>query len=178
MSFSLGENLSPFPVSTSTRLPAASITRQRVVYSQRLSASHDTSFDHSVFGTTPCMAPPSRRKFPPLSMVSFASPIVSTARSYPSDERDQGVAVAVGAPDAGATGASGTGGAGGASTSGVATAGGAAVAGAGASGAAAAGASGAAAAGAVGAGADAVASTVFGLWLTIQSATRATSPKR
>src|SRR6185369_17093877 len=138
MSFSLGENLSPFPVSTSTRLPAASITRQRVVYSQRLSASHDTSFDHSVFGTTPCMAPPSRRKFPPLSMVSFASPIGSTPRSYPSDERDQGVAVAVGAPDAGASGA--------------------------------------AAAGAVGAGADA--STVFGLWLTIQSATRATSPKR
>src|SRR4029079_6878144 len=80
MSFSLGENLSPLPVSTRTRLPAASISRQRVAYSQRLSASHDTSFDHSVLGTTPCMAPPSTRKFPPLSMVSFASPMVSTKR--------------------------------------------------------------------------------------------------
>src|SRR6185503_16418483 len=82
MSFSLGENLSPLPVSTSRRLPAASISKQRVAYSQRLSASHDTSFDHSVLGTTPCMAPPSRRKLPPLSMVSFASPIVSTPGSY------------------------------------------------------------------------------------------------
>src|SRR4029079_8550624 len=111
MSFSLGENLSPLPVSTSTRLPAASTTRQRVVYSQRLSAAHDTSFDHSVLGTMPCIAPPSRRKFPPLSIVSFASPIASTRRSYPSGRRDQGVAVAVGAGAAGATGTSGRSGA-------------------------------------------------------------------
>ena len=161
MSFSLGENLSPLPVSTSTRLPAASTTRQRVVYSQRLSASHDTSFDHSVFGTTPCMAPPSRRKFPPLSMVSFASPIASTRAILPSRRarsRRGG---------RGGRGAARRGGAGGAST--IGAAGGAAAAGA---------AGGAAAAGAVGAGADAVAITVFGLWLTIQSATRATSPKR
>src|SRR5262249_28328660 len=74
MSFSLGENLSPLPVSTSTRRPAVSTSRQRVVYSQRLSASHETSFDQSVLGTTPCMARPWRRKWPPLSMVSRASP--------------------------------------------------------------------------------------------------------
>src|SRR6476659_5627661 len=101
MSFSLGENLSPLPVSTSTRLPPVSISRQRVVYSQRLSASHDTSLDHSVFGTTPCMAPPSRRKFPPLSIVSLASPIVSTGRSYRlTRSRAQGVAFAAGGADA------------------------------------------------------------------------------
>src|SRR5580765_5375463 len=82
MSFCLGENLSPLPVSTSTRLPAASTTRQRVVYSQRLWASHETSFDHSVFGTTPCMAPPSRRKLPPLSIVRRASPSESMGRFY------------------------------------------------------------------------------------------------
>ena len=106
--------------------PPTSTSRQRVAYSQRLSASHDTSFDHSVFGTTPCMAPPSRRKLPPLSIVSFASPIASTRRSYhptcrPADlagRRDQGVAVA-----AGATGAGGAGG-----TSTIGAAGGAAVA--------------------------------------------------
>src|SRR4051812_22845964 len=123
--------------------------RQRVVYSHLLSASHDTSLDHSVFGTTPCIAPPSRRKFPPLSIVSFASPIASTRRSYLAGGADQGVADAAGA--------TGTGGAGGASTVGAADGAGA---------------------GAAGAGVDAVASTVFGLWLTIQSATRATSPKR
>src|SRR5215471_4265202 len=78
MSLSLGGNLSPFPVSTKSRRPPTSMSRQRVVYSQRLSASHETSFDHSVLGTTPCMAPPSRRKFPPFSMVSRASPMVST----------------------------------------------------------------------------------------------------
>src|SRR5262245_46582811 len=108
MSLSLGENLSPLPVSISTRLPATSTSRQRVAYSQRLSASHDTSFDHKVLGTTPCMAPPSRRKFPPFSMVSFASPMVSTrailALCAPAV---QGVAVAVG----GASTAGGPGGA-------------------------------------------------------------------
>src|SRR6476659_10131528 len=102
MSFSLGENLSPLPVSTSTRLPPVSISRQRVAYSQRLSASHETSFDHSVFGTTPCMAPPSRRKFPPLSMVSFASPIFSTGPILAQSAPDQGVALAGGAAGAGA----------------------------------------------------------------------------
>src|SRR5882724_6207864 len=78
MSLSLGENLSPLPVSTS---------RHRVVYSQRLLASHETSFDHSVLGTTPCMAPPSRRKLPPLSIVRRASPSESMGGVY-------GVAVA------------------------------------------------------------------------------------
>src|ERR1700690_23029 len=81
MSLSFGGNLSPLPVSTSTRRPATSTSRQRVVYSQRLRACHETSFDHSVFGTTPCMAPPSRRKLPPLSIVRRASPSVSIARS-------------------------------------------------------------------------------------------------
>ena len=71
MSLSLGENLSPLPVSTSTRCPAVSTSRHCVVYSTRFRSSHDTSFDQIVFGTTPCMAPPSRRKFPPLSMVSL-----------------------------------------------------------------------------------------------------------
>src|SRR6516162_6959866 len=78
MSFSLGGNLSPLPVSTSTRCPPVSTSRQRVLYSQRLSGSHDTSFDHSVFGTTPCIAPPSRRKFPPLRLVMRRSPSAST----------------------------------------------------------------------------------------------------
>src|SRR6266404_4376539 len=91
MSLSLGEHLSPLPVSTRllrTSLPPwTSTSRQRVVYSQRFCASHETSVDHSVFGTTPCMAPPSRRKFPPLSIVSRASPSESMARFY-------GVAVA------------------------------------------------------------------------------------
>src|SRR5579872_5569311 len=81
MSFNLGGNLSPLPVSTSTRWPPLSTSRQRVVYSQRLAASHDTSLDHSVFGTTPCMAPPSRRKLPPFNIVSLASPNVSTLTS-------------------------------------------------------------------------------------------------
>src|ERR1700690_20489 len=100
MSLSFGGNLSPLPVSTSTRRPATSTSRQRVVYSQRLRACHETSFDHSVFGTTPCMAPPSRRKLPPLSIVRRASPSVSIARSCHG--------AAVGAPPAGGAGGAAT----------------------------------------------------------------------
>src|SRR5437773_4939467 len=74
MSLSLAGNLSPLPVSIRVRWPRPSTSRQRVVYSTRLRSSHDTSFDHSVFGTTPCMAPPSRRKLPPFSAVRLSAP--------------------------------------------------------------------------------------------------------
>src|SRR6266850_1332715 len=183
MSLSLGENLSPLPVSTRMRRAPAplptSTSRHRVVYSQRLLASHETSFDHSVFGTTPCMAPPSRRKLPPLSMVSRASPSASMPPSC------HGAAGAAG-PGSGAATPTG-----GAVASGATVVGGAATGAAGAGSGAVAGSTGTGVAGSAGTGTvagrllpDAFAAATdattgpFGLWTRSQSATRATSPKR
>src|SRR5689334_11120745 len=147
MSLSLAGNLSPLPVSTSRRRPPTSISKQRVVYSQRFWSSHDTSFDHSVFGTTPCMAPPSRRKLPPFTIVSFASPRIII------------LDLSCHGPASGAAGSLGAGGAG----SGAATGEGAAtvppngmLGGAGAAGAG---------------GACAMTGAPLGLWMLIQSAT-------
>src|SRR4051812_2058121 len=71
---SLSASLSPLPVSISTRWPRPSTSRQLVAYSQRLSSSQEASLDQMVLGTTPCMAPPSRRKLPPFTSVRVRSP--------------------------------------------------------------------------------------------------------
>ena len=52
------------PVSTSSRLSPFSTSKHRIAQEHRLFASAVMCRDHSDFGTTPNMAPPSNMKFP------------------------------------------------------------------------------------------------------------------
>src|ERR1043166_1832173 len=61
MSLNLASSLLPSPVSTSTRPSACSISRQRSARVMRLRSSAGMRFCPSGLGTTPNMAPPSRR---------------------------------------------------------------------------------------------------------------------
>src|SRR5579875_1573693 len=74
MSRRLASHLSPAPVSTRIFLRAARMSRQFMPRTMRLRSSEGAFFSHMGLGTTPNMAPPSRRSVPSFKTRNSRSP--------------------------------------------------------------------------------------------------------
>src|SRR5271169_1855549 len=87
MSRRFASSLSPAPVSTSIVIPPVRTSTQFMQSWIRFLSSGAMRFSHSGFGTTPNIAPPSRRNPPSLTIVNSKSPsLTSTLRSQLSRE--------------------------------------------------------------------------------------------
>src|SRR5215469_31483 len=76
-------HLSPAPVSTRIVFPAARISRQFIASKIRLRSSACVFFSHIGFGTTPNIAPPSRRRVPSVKTKNSRSPSLNVRSPSP-----------------------------------------------------------------------------------------------